>query len=548
MIHSVAFCPKHSAVACLLFWGIHFAAAQQPILPPPAQPPEQTPTVSAPVKVIVRSFRFQGNTVFSSNELARLLEPYRFRELSSGDLEQARRVLTQRYINAGYVNSGALLEDQEVTNNEITFTIVEGRLSDVLIEGNTWLRTNYLRKRIELGAGPPLNIMKLQESILRLRDNSNLKQINAELKPGPVRGTALLDVHVKEASPWHAGLQARNDRPPSVGAEVLELLASHTDVTGNSDALEVRYGLLQRKRDGAEFSGSDNIGAAYTLPITPYDTTLHLYFDRNDYAVIEEPFSSLDLTSEQTTYGIAVRHPVYRTLQREIALGLIGEYKRSDTFLDGHRASFTPGAVDGRENVSALRFYQEWMERRPHDVLVFRSTFSLGLDILDATDNGTDRDGQFFTWTGLAQYVHRLGNSPHQLLLSASAQFASDPLLSPEQFSIGGANSVRGYRENQIVRDSGVVASAEFQYAVLTSKTGDPTLQLAPFFDFGEGWNVEAPTPDRSDIMSAGIGLIYKPCRNFIAKVYWGHPFRDYHRSDDLQDYGVHFRVNAVLF
>src|SRR5262249_22965792 len=136
---------------------------------------------------------------------------------------------------------------------------------------------------------------------------------------------------------------------------------------------------------------------SYTLPITPYDTTLHVYFDRNDYAVIEEPFSSLDLTSEQTTYGIAVRHPIYRTQQREITLSLVGEYRRSDTFLYGQRTSFTPRAVDDQKNVSVLRFYQEWLERRPHDVLMFRSTFSLGLDILDATDNGTDRDSQFFT-------------------------------------------------------------------------------------------------------------------------------------------------------
>ena len=522
MTDRVAHWPRKSAVACLLFWGIHCAAAQQPVLPPPAAPSEQPSTVSTPVKVIVRSFRFKGNTVFSSNELARLLDPYRFRELTSADLEQARRLLTQRYINAGYINSGALLEDQEVTNNEITYTIIEGRLSDVLIEGTTWLRTNYLRQRLELSAGPPLNMMKLQESILRLRDNPNLKQINAELKPGPVRGTAVLDVKVKEANPWHVGLQARNDRPPSVGAEVLELLASHTDVSGHSDAFEVRYGLLQRKEDGAEFAGADNIGASYSLPFTPYDTTLQLYFDRNNYAVIEEPFSSLDLTSEQTTYGIAVRHPWYRTLHREIALGLVGEHRRGETFLDDEPASFTPGAVDGEENVSVLRFYQEWMERHPQNVIVLRNTFSVGLDILEATDNGTDRDGQFFAWAGQAQYVHRLGSTAHQLLLSASAQWANDPLLSPEQFSIGGANSVRGYRENQLVRDNGVIGSAEFQYAVLTAKTGDPTLQLAPFFDFGQGWFVDAPTPEASDIMSAGMGVIYKPCRNFLAKVYMG--------------------------
>src|SRR5262249_40023668 len=108
MMDCVAHWPGKGAVACLFFWGIHFAAAQQPVLPPPAVPP-QAPVVSAPVKIVVRSFRFKGNTVFSSNELARVLEPYRFRELSSADLEQARRLLTQKYINAGYVNTGAKL-------------------------------------------------------------------------------------------------------------------------------------------------------------------------------------------------------------------------------------------------------------------------------------------------------------------------------------------------------------------------------------------------------------------------------------------------------
>jgi hemolysin activation/secretion protein len=62
---------------------------------------------------LVKEFRFQGNHVFSNGELAKLLEKYKGRELTAEDLEQARQDLTLLYINKGYVNSGAVLPDQD---------------------------------------------------------------------------------------------------------------------------------------------------------------------------------------------------------------------------------------------------------------------------------------------------------------------------------------------------------------------------------------------------------------------------------------------------
>ena len=76
-------------------------------------------------------------------------------------------------------------------------------------------------------------------------------------------------------------------------------------------------------------------------------------------------------------------------------------------------------------------------------------------------------DGKYFAWLGQGQYVRRLRPASRQpaARLAARAprqrQISADPLLSIEQFAVGGIDTVRGYRENQIVRDTGFAASVE---------------------------------------------------------------------------------------
>src|SRR5207248_2408577 len=108
-------------------------------------------------------------------------------------------------------------------------------------------------------------------------------------------------------------------------------------------------------------------------------------------------------------------------------------------------------AVDGETAVSVIRFGQEWVFRTQREVIAVRSNFHFGVQALDATENGTARDGRFFAWLGQAQYVRRLDQRGTQVMLRGDAQWTSDQLLSLEQLAIGGINTVRGYRENLLV-------------------------------------------------------------------------------------------------
>ncbi|PYI87272.1 MAG: hypothetical protein DME26_06655 [Verrucomicrobia bacterium] len=162
-------------------------------------------------RLFVRGYQFYGNSVFSDIELARVTDPFTKRELNSEEIEQARRAVSLHYINHGYVNSGAVIPDQNPANGIIVIRIVEGVLSRIELQGNQWLRDAYLNSRLQRWSTSPLNLNKLQEGLQLLRQNPNVRQINAELKPGTSPGEGVLDARVVDQQPFRLGLQF--DRP-----------------------------------------------------------------------------------------------------------------------------------------------------------------------------------------------------------------------------------------------------------------------------------------------------------------------------------------------
>lgn len=516
-------------------------------LPPIEPAPEEKPALSAPLKIYVRKFQLTGNTVFSAEELRKVTAPFENRPITTQELQEVRHRLTLYYVNRGYINSGAIIPDQPVKEGIIRIHLIEGELTEIDLTGNDWLRSSYINKRIRLGADLPLNVNTLQERLQLLQQNALIERINAELGPSLQPGQSRLRVHVEEARPYQTGLTFSNKRSPSVGALSAEIWAAHYNVTGFGDTLWASYNLTE---------GVEDVAAFYAVPLSARDTLLRLYVDRSDAEVIEEPFDDLDIESQTETYGIALSHPVYRTPYQTFSMTLSFERRRSETFLQGERFSFSPGVRDGKSDVSVLRVSQEWVRRSLEQVIAARSTFNIGLDIFGATINDDLPDGQFFAWLGQFQWVRRLGFWNSEVLFRSDLQLAADPLLPLEKFSVGGMFSVRGYRENQLVRDNGWVSSLEFRVPVfrlpipwLSERLDEGIVRLAAFTDFGWSWNTDSPTPDPKTITSAGLGIRWDPSRHIHAQFYWGIPFRKIEDAEhDLQDSGIHFLVSTRFF
>jgi hypothetical protein len=96
--------------------------------------------------------------------------------------------------------------------------VIEGKLTDINLTGNNRLRNAYLKPRIEAAGGPPLRLQDLRDQLELLRQNPNIEQVNAELRPGAELGESALDVRVSEQSTFELGVIFDNHRSPSVGA------------------------------------------------------------------------------------------------------------------------------------------------------------------------------------------------------------------------------------------------------------------------------------------------------------------------------------------
>lgn len=501
----------------------------------------------------VKAFEFSGNTVYSSAELTGLLTNYTGRSLNATQLDEARRVITMHYVDAGYVNSGCLLEAQKVKDGVVKLRVVEGTLSELHVTGNRWLRAGYIRPRIWQAAGKPLNLKRLQEGMLVMRQKPFVRNVKAELQPGEKRGEGILDVRVEEARMAQLSFSANNYRPPSVGAEQLDGTLTVNNPTGWGDQFSFTIGILQHENESVRAPGFRNVGLRYEAPLNPEDTTLRLRFDRRNYAVVEEPFDALNIETIAEYYAIDLRHPLRKSLTEELSVFLSAELRESRTLLAGTPFNLAPGAVDGRSRVAVWRLGMEYLKRSEQQVFVGRLTANYGTGALNATDDGTARDARFASVAGQAQYLRVLNDAGHQLVLSGGFQWSESPLISLEQFSLGGAATVRGYRENAVVRDAGMRGTVEIRLPVTSPVLGDrlkpASLQFVPFFDLGAAWNVSGSTPNPVWLPSAGAGLIWNPHERLNTRLFWGHAFESVaDTSGDLQDHGIHFSVNYRAF
>jgi len=165
------------------------------------------------------------------------------------------------------------------------------------------------------------------------------------------------------------------------------------------------------------------------------------------------------------------------------------------------------------------------------------TSFDLGLHF---SVRGLGNDQQQFEnkrYLAKANYMYATGdlkfqhNLPLGMQLNShfSGQVADSPLISNEQFSLGGAQSVRGYFETQALADDGVFGSLELHSPHLGLESWDylNSLKLLAFVDAGHGW-IQNPLPGNvkgNTLGSGGFGLHFQLWKQISGALDVGIPF-----------------------
>nr|WP_243458461.1 ShlB/FhaC/HecB family hemolysin secretion/activation protein [Nostoc sp. UIC 10630] len=514
------------------------------LVPLPKIPDESIPSQdNSNAKFRVDRIEVVGSTVFKPEQFAAITNPFVGKEVTFAELLQIKDAIAKLYINNGYVTTGALITPQTLEAGTVKIQVIEGSLQEIKIIGNRRLGSKYIRDRIQLGAGKPLNVPRLLEKLQLLRLDPRIQNLSAELQTGVHPGSNVLQVEVEEADTFKLTASLDNGRSPSVGSFRRGVDLQEANLLGLGDTLSVGY---------ANTDGSNSINANYTLPINAHNGTISFGFSQGWNHVIEKPFSVLDIQSDSQSYELGYRQPLVQKPTQELAVGVSFSRQSSQTELGIDNIGpfrLSPGADEnGKTNISALRFFQEYTQRSNQYVFAARSQLSFGVDWFDANVSENQPDSRFFAWRGQTQWVRQL--APDTLfLVRGDFQLAADSLVPLEQFGLGGQLSVRGYRQDALLTDNGLLFSAEFRVPIARANNIGGVLQLTPFIDVGKGWNVNGENPSPSNLVSTGLGLLWKQGDDLSARLDWGIPLISVDgEKRSLQENGLYFSLRYSPF
>ncbi len=518
---------------------------ETPIEETPFKPPSSEPRPEIPGSITVKKFEFEGNTAFNDEKLRKVTEEFTDTPITFGRLLQVEAAITKLYTDAGYINSGAFIPADQIFYREgavVKIEVIEGGIEDIKVTGNRRLNSEYIRSRIRLGVSKPLNRNRLLKALQVLQTNPLIKNISVELSAGSRPEQSLLEVKVVEADSFRTEFFVDNGRVPSVGSFRRGVRINQGNLFGFGDRATAQY---------TNTDGSNTLDLSYSVPLNPHNGTLTLSGGFANTNVIEPPFDRIDLVGDYFYVDLSYRQPIIETATQELALGLTLSRQQSQTQILGENFPISPGTEEnGETRLSVLRFFQEYTQRTPQQVLALRSQFNLGVGLFDATVNSQPPDSRYFSWRGQGQYVRLL--APDTLFVFRSdAQVATRSLVPLEQFSIGGLQSVRGYRQDQFLVDNGFFASAEVRLPILRVNQVDGLLQIVPFIDFGIGWNSSGNSnPDPNTLVGTGVGLQWQMGNQLNARLDYGFPLIGIRNSSDrtLQEQGLYFSVNYSPF
>lgn len=495
-----------------------------------------TESLSGGDRIHVTGYRFNGNTVYSDDELAAIAAPFTDRMVRFADLEALRDRLTLTYVDDGYLTSGAVIPDQTISNGIVTLNIVEGSVTRIDVSGNARLVPSYISSRAALGTRAPVQVHRLEERLQILQQDPRIAAVDAQLVPGDRRGESALKLTVSEAPASEFRFEAGNMEAPAIGGWHVLFGFRHRNLTGVGDGVDLSYTRGQ---------GLRVFNAVYEVPLNAHDTTLEVQAEQGRSRVVEEPLDALRIESSFQTVGFGVRHPVYRTRSSRLDLSVFAQRRHTRSALLGIPFSFSPGQRQGKADVTVLRFIQDWTSSNSRQALAVRSTFSLGIDALGATVNsGSTPDGRFLSWLGQVHHARRLPVLSGQLIVRGDLQLSADPLLTMERIAVGGSETVRGYREDALVADNAMIGSAEVRVPMWRDGGGAIRIDAAGFVDFGRAWN-KGRYNQGVTLASVGVGLRFRYSSRGLVEAYWARPLRERppRVGHNLQDEGVHLRM-----
>ena len=513
----------------------------------------RTPAVMRTSKFLVKKITFSGNKICKTEELEKISSIIVGKESTIDEVIEITNKITEMYKKRGYLTSLAYILPQKIENGNLEIAILEGKVGNIKIQGNRWVKTTYIKNNIlknnDFDKQKIFNVNNLKQSLGEINKNEYLKG-QVTLQKGVEPETTDIILQIKDRFPIGLSTSWDNGGRDLIGTQKAGITLTNYNLTGFGDTIYANTSLA---------SGSLGLSTGYSLPVGDKGTELRLGYSLSKIH-LGGSYKQYDIHGSSYNFSPTIFQPVYRGRSLNISSDLSFDMRQSKTTLKGYNL-----------NKYALRVLRVGLNADKDDAhgrWISRAEFSTGLPILGATnekEDGANGSAKFFK---INTNLTRVQALPFKTtgIFKASAQFTPDGLLSPEQMQIGGMYTVRGYDEGSLLGDYGYTASLELRTPIsflpnnlivpfmpAASKFKNIALrdriQLAAFYDQGFVKTVHPLSAENSPnfLQSVGVGLRCYLTKYVMANVDFGIPLgRD--KSTNQNFMKVHFGLSSSLF
>ncbi|SAK51045.1 hemolysin activation/secretion protein-like protein [Caballeronia ptereochthonis] len=483
---------------------------EQPRPPVTAPPPGGANALPAPIaappavpegkKFVLKSIRLAGNETLPSDMLVALVSDRIGQEVSINDLNAMAARIAQAYRDRGYPLAQVVIPPQDVTNGDVTFTVLEGKIGRVrlTIAPGAPIKESLVRARLAaIEPGKPLRQGELERTMLLLSDLPGIR-VSSALESGSAPGTVDLDVNIESARRWDFALAADNYGAAPAGRWRLGAVGRLASPFGIGDNLDMN--LLVAERADTVYG---RIG--YDAPVDASGTRVGIAYSHL-YYYLGQNFSSLQAHGDADVVTASVSHPLIRSRSQNLLLRGALEYRsltdKIDTVSFDNPQKLYVASVglsyESRDSFLGGGFNSA-------DIQLAFAHLNIDSALAQAIDQGpTGRNtqGNSIRMTMQANRLNAI-TPKTSFFLGVSGQWANQNLDSSSRITLGGPRAVRAYSPSEAVVDEGLIATASFRYAVI------PTLTLSAFFDIGVGrYNARSiPGQGANTVTRSGPGL-----------------------------------------
>lgn len=486
----------------------------------------------------VFEYRVEGATLLPATLVEQAVYPHLGEAKTLADVEKAREALEKAYHGAGYLTVLVAIPQQKVDDKLVRLAVTEAPVERLRVVESRYFSLGEIKAGVpQLAEGTVPNFSQMQKELAALNKSADRK-VTPVLRPGKTPGTVEVDLRVKDDLPLHGSIEL-NDRYSQ-------------DTTRTRLTANLRWDNLWQKQHGLgitvqtapeEPAESKVFSASYTWPLAS-GNYLAFYAVKSDSDVAA--VGTLNVRGNGVIAGARYILPLR---------------SRSDDFF--HSATLGADYKDFSQSIALV-------DGGGFDSPITYLPFTLGWDGTWLSQGRTSKAGVSFNFQmrglvadeqefankrfkGRPDYSYLRGSFSHEETwpsgwagsLRGTWQIAAQPLVSNEQFAIGGVDTVRGYLESAALGENGLAISLEARtpnFAKRLADSLDEVYALA-FFDGGEVRVREPVTADaRFTISGTGLGLRLKGWHGVSAGLDWAVALNDIGNTRQGDD-RVHFRL-----